>query len=416
MALEIVVHTKILQGDISERVCIGIDRGKISAVGKRLRGDREYHFEDYLALPGGVDIHTHMREPGMTQKEDFFSGTMAAAMGGTTTIIDMPNTIPAVTDEASFREKLDIVRQKANVDFGLMAQIYDIDHVPKIAPLAAGFKLYMSETTATPGGHKTPLEILLNADELAHRVVTVHAEDSSYFEEGDCQDLHRHNLMRNMKAEQEAVAEILNIDAPVKLNLAHLTTKDNVDLARARRASFEITPHHVLLHDASPIGARGKVNPPLRKRPVAEKLIQILKTGRAIVASDHAPHTAEEKGGDFADAPSGLPGVETRIPLMLALANKRILRYGAVQDMCCTLPAELFGMKKGKIERGYDADLAFYDLDNVVEIRDEIMHSKCGWTPFEGHEGVFPSGVMLRGMMIVRGGDLAIEGSGKNLF
>ncbi|MCK5397906.1 MAG: amidohydrolase family protein [Thermoplasmata archaeon] len=415
MGHEIVVHTKILQSGTTRAICIGIDGGKITAVEKYLDGEREYDFEKYLALPGGIDIHTHMREPGMTQKENFFSGTKSAAFGGTTTIIDMPNTVPAVTNAAAFEEKLDIVQENANVDFGLMAQLSDIDDIPALANLATGFKLFMSDTTGAEGGIETPLEILLNVDELAGKVVTVHAEDPRMFDADTCDNLHRHNLIRNMKAEFMALRRILAIDAPVKLNMAHLTTSESVDQARAKRASFEITPHHVLLHDSSPLEAMGKVNPPLRKKPVADRLFNVLKTGRAIIASDHAPHTIEEKTGEFEDAPSGIPGVETRIPLMLALAKKGILRYISVQDMCCTLPADLFNLKKGRIEVGYDADLAFYDLDNMIKIEANALHSKCGWTPFEDHHAIFPSGVMLRGQMIIRGGELVIEKSGQFL-
>jgi len=415
MAHEIIVRTKILQSGTERAVCIGIDNGKITAVEKSLEGSREFHFEDYLALPGGVDIHTHMREPGMTQKEDFYTGTKSAAFGGTTTILDMPNTIPSVTNELALRDKLDIVKNKANVDFGLFGQLSDIDEIPGMAKTAIGFKLYMSETTGSSGSIKTPLEMLLNSDPLAGKVVTVHAEDPRMFSKDICEDLHRHNLIRNMKAEFMALRRILAVDAPVKLNMAHLTTLESVDQARAKRASFEITPHHVLLHDASKIEAMGKVNPPLRKKPIADRLFDVLKAGRAIIASDHAPHTLEEKSVEFENAPSGLPGVETRVPLMLALAKKGILRYIHVQDMCCTLPAELFGLKKGKIEQGYDADLAFYDVDNMVKVEPEMLHSKCAWTPFEGMDAIFPKGVMLRGQMIVRGGELAIEKFGKFL-
>ena len=162
MAHEIVVKTKILQGGTERSMCIGIDNGKISAVEKYLDGDREFDFKGYLALPGGVDIHTHMRDPGNIQKEDFYTGTKSAAFGGTTTILDMPNTIPPVKNELALREKLDTVKNKANVDFGLFGQLSDIDDIPGMAKLAIGFKLYMSETTGASGTIKTPLELLLN--------------------------------------------------------------------------------------------------------------------------------------------------------------------------------------------------------------------------------------------------------------
>ena len=350
----------------------------------------------------------------MTDKEDFFTGTKSAAFGGTTTILDMPNTKPPVTNLLAIREKLDLVKSKANIDFGLFGQLGDIDDIPGLARFAIGFKLYMSDTTGAQAITKS-LEHLLNSDHLAGKVVTVHAEDPRMFEGKDNSNLHRHNQVRSIKAEFMALKRILSIETPVKLNLAHLTTLESADLARANKSTYEVTPHHLLLHDASKIGTFGKVNPPLRKRSLMNRLFDDLATGRAIIASDHAPHTLEEKEVDFENAPSGLPGVETRVPLMMALAKKGILKHSAVQDMCCTLPAELFNLRKGKIEVGYDADLAFFDLDNMVEIDSEKLHSKCGWTPFEGHDAIFPAGVMLRGKMIVRGGELAIEKTGEFL-
>jgi dihydroorotase len=414
MAHELAIHTKIIQSGTIKNVCIGIDKGRIAAVGNDLPADKQFHFEDYLALPGGVDIHTHMREPGMTHKEDFFTGTRSAAFGGTTTILDMPNNDPPANNVHALQEKLDMVADKANVDYGLFGQLSDIDEIEKMAPIAIGFKLFMSETTAAYGS-RSPPEIILNQRPLAGRVVTVHAEDPSLFARDQCDDLHRHNIIRNMKAETEAVKKILAVESPVILNLAHMTTRESVEMAQKRKVSFEITPHHALLDETLGLGALGKVNPPLRKKQVAEKLFEVLKTGRAIMASDHAPHTAGEKSLGFAEAPSGIPGVETRIPLMLALAEKGVLRHSAVQDMCCQLPADLFGLKKGRIEAGYDADFAFYDLEKIVKIDAGNLHSKCGWTPFEGFSAIFPVGVMLRGNMIVRGQQLVMEKTGKHL-
>ncbi|MFO7618374.1 MAG: amidohydrolase family protein [Thermoplasmata archaeon] len=414
MPHELVIRARIIQGGAFRNASIGIDRGRITAVQQKLKGEKEFHFEDYLALPGGVDIHTHMREPGFESKEDFFTGTRSAAFGGTTTIMDMPNTLPAVDNFQALEDKLDRVMDKANVDFGLFAQLSDIDEIEKMANLAIGFKLFLADTTSAKHSASPP-EILLNSPHLSGRVVTVHAEDPNLFSEDECNDLHRYNLIRNMRAESEAVKKILAVESPAKLNLAHLTTVECVDMARRRKASFEITPHHALLDEGMPLGAMGKVNPPLRKRPVADKLFDVLRTGRAIIASDHAPHSIGEKSGEFAIAPSGLPGVETRIPLMLAMAEKKILKHQAVQDMCCQLPADLFGLKKGRIEPGYDADLAFYDLGKMVKIDAAHLHSKCGWSPFEGFDAIFPTGVMLRGRMIIRGGQLAAERAGRNL-
>ncbi|MDO9537060.1 MAG: dihydroorotase [Thermoplasmata archaeon] len=414
MAHELVIKARILQAGAFRTICIGIDNGRISAVQAELKGEKEFHFENYLAMPGGVDIHTHMREPGFTNKEDFYTGTMSAAFGGTTTILDMPNTIPATDNAIAFQEKLELASEKANVDFGLFAQLADIDEIAKMAPMAIGFKLFMADTTSASSVDSPP-EILLTSRHMVGKVVTVHAEDPGQFSNDECTDLHRHNLIRNMKAESEAVKTILAIDTPAKINLAHLTTRECVYMAQRNKSSFELTPHHILLDESMDLGAQGKVNPPLRKRPVVDKLFNVMKTGRAIIASDHAPHTLEEKSGDFAATPSGIPGVETRIPLMLALAEKGLVKHQAVQDMCCQLPADLFDLKKGRIEPGYDADLAFYDLQNMVKIDGQKLHSKARWTPFEGFGAIFPVGVMLRGNMIIRGGKLVMEKTGRNL-
>ncbi|MDD4307510.1 MAG: amidohydrolase family protein [Thermoplasmata archaeon] len=414
MAHELGIRAKIIRGGQIQKVCIAIDKGRISEVGADINCDKVMHFDDYLAMPGGVDIHTHMREPGLTHKENFYSGTKSAAFGGTTTVMDMPNTVPATDSASAIREKLELVGENANVDFGLFGQLSDVDEIEKMAPLAIGFKLFMSETTSA-GAAASPPEILLNSRHISGRVVTVHAEDPSHFSAEECTDLHRHNLIRNMKAESEAVRRILSIETPAKLNLAHLTTRECAEMAQKRKSSFEITPHHILLDDAMNLGPFGKVNPPLRKKQVAEKLFEIAKTGRAIIASDHAPHTLQDKSGGFSVSPSGMPGVETRIPLLLAMAEKNLLKHQAVQDMCCQLPADLFGLRKGRIQQGYDADMAFYDLQNVVKIEARMLHSKCGWTPFEGYDAIFPAGVMLRGSMIIRGGQLILEKTGMNL-
>jgi len=415
MAHELVIRANILWSGQFATLSIGIDHGKISAVAERLKGEKEYYFEDYLAMPGGVDIHTHMREPGFTHKENFYSGTRAAAFGGTTTILDMPNNDPPIDNIRALEDKHELVSENANVDFGLFGLLSDIDEIERMSKLAIGYKLFMSETTSS-GPSASPPEILLNSRHIARRVVTVHAEDPAQFTSDECTDLHSHSQIRNLKAETEAVRSILAIDTPATINLAHLTAKESVDMAQRGKASFEITPHHILLDEAMPLGALGKVNPPLRKKQVVEKLFDVVRTGRAIIASDHAPHSLAEKKANFSIAPSGIPGVETRIPLMMALAEKGMLKHQAVQDMCCQLPADLFGLRKGRIAPGYDADIAFYDISKVVKIKSTDLHSKCGWTPFEGFEAIFPAGVMLRGKMIVRGGQLVAEKTGRHLL
>ena len=407
---EIVLRTKILLKNKVQPACIGIDNGKIFAVKKILSGEKNYDFSTFLALPGGVDTHTHMRDPGITQKEDFYTGTLSAAFGGTTTILDMPNTKPMVLTTKHLEEKIEIVKNKANVDYGffcVLSYLDSMEPLEKILRLAAGLKLYMAETTGALGTPDESLETLVGAKALTGKVITVHAEDSSRFLCIKCNDLKMHNINRNMESEISAVQKVLAVKTQATVNLAHLTAVESLELARASNTRFEITPQHFLLHDASGIGPFGKVNPPLRHKEIAARLFEEVRGGKVdIIASDHAPHTFEEKSVGFDEAPSGMPGVETRLPLMMALAKRNKVSLGTVQTSCCQNPAELFDMKKGKIDTGYDADISFFDMSQVEKINGEKLHSKCGWSAFDGFEAIFPAAVMLRGQWVVKDREL----------
>ncbi|MCK4757900.1 MAG: dihydroorotase [Thermoplasmata archaeon] len=411
---EVVVKGKILFGEEIQTVCIGMDEGKITVMGKHLEGDKTLDFSKYLILPGGVDIHTHMRDPGFTYKEDFDTGTEAAAFGGTTTILDMPNTSPPTETPESLKDKLDIVGPKANVDYGLYAALTPHSDIPALKELAIGFKLFMAETTSAPSSDWKKVLSKLMSPELAGEVVSVHAEDLSKFEKVNVPSLSGHDKARNVKAELSAVKEILEVETAARLHIAHVTTPLALEIAEEH--SLEATPHHLFLNSSSDLGAFGKVNPPLRRLDYQGSLFSTFIQGRInIIASDHAPHTRDEKSAGFMEAPSGVPGVETRIPLMLGLIKSEQASLGLIQETCCHLPARLFGLRKGRIDVGYDADLAVYDIKQITKINGHDLHSKCGWTPFENFNAIFPSHVMLAGNMIINEGVLVIKNSGKNI-
>lgn len=402
MAHELVIQTKILQHGEVKPVSIGIEKGRIMALGPGLQGDAVQDYSHCIALPGGVDIHTHMRDPGCEHKEDFFTGTKSAAFGGTTTILDMPNTQPEVVNIEAFEEKAAAVEAKANVDYGLFAELISPHSVQVLAEKAIGFKLFLSETTGTEGIFEDA-EKLLSAYGLAKKVITVHAEDPSLFTNVKSVNLKAHNVRRNMEAEILAVERVLAAKTSGTINLAHLTTLESVELAREHKARYELTPHHLLLSDDMDLGALGKVNPPLRHKDITIELFEELKAGRVdIIASDHAPHALAEKEGEFEYAPSGVPGVETRIPLLMSLAEKKIISIETIQKSCCERPASLFNLPKGHIVEGYDADIALFDMSQTSKIAGEDLHSKCGWTPFEGYDAIFPVAVFLRGKLIVK--------------
>jgi dihydroorotase len=331
----------------------------------------------------------------------------------------MPNTKPMVLTTDDLKNKISAIKGRANVDYGLFAALSPLDSpepVEKISWLVMGLKLYMAETTGALGTTDKDLESLLGSKNLAGKVVTVHAEDSSMFNSLTCTSLAMHNLVRNMRAEVSAVRKLLAVKTQATLNLAHLTTRESLELARSSNVRFEITPQHFLLHDKSDIGSYGKVNPPLRHRDVAARLFKEVREGRVdIIASDHAPHTLEEKSRRFNVAPSGMPGVETRLPLMMALVKRNKVALGTVQMACCQKPGELFNMEKGRLVPGYDADLCFFNMKQMEKIKGENLHSKCCWSAFEGFEAVFPETVMLRGQWVVKERELEKEKVGRML-
>jgi dihydroorotase len=415
MAHEAVVRAKILQQGEVKQVSIGIDKGRIMAMGQHLQGTKVYDYTNCIALPGGVDTHTHMREPGCEHKEDFSTGTLSAAFGGTTTVLDMPNTQPEVVNIEAYEEKSGAVEGKANVDYGLFGELISPHSVIPLAEKAIGFKLFMSETTGTEGIFEKAEELLAH-HALAGKVITVHAEDSSLFGPVTSVSLKAHNVKRNMDAEVGAVEKIINTGTQGIINLAHLTTGKSVELAKEKKVRYEVTPHHLLLNDEADLGALGKVNPPLRHKDTVAALFEDVKQGCVdIIASDHAPHALNEKEGEFEYAPSGVPGVETRIPLFMALAKKDLVSLETVQMACCENPANLFNLPKGHIAEGYDADLALYDMNEVTKILGKDLHSKCGWTPFEGFDAIFPVTVFLRGEAIIQDGELLGEKRGRPL-
>ncbi len=411
---ELVIKGRVLMGNEAQTICIGIVDGKITVMGKDLDGDEFLDYSKYLIMPGGIDIHTHMRDPGFTDKEDFNTGTMAAAFGGTTTILDMPNTKPMVTTTQQLKDKLDIIEKKANVDYGLYASLTPDSNIKELKELAVGFKLFMAETTSAIPISEDEIRDVLVDPELDGQVVSVHAESPERFRDIEVTDLTTHDDSRPASAEVVAVDTITQMKTSAIMHFAHLT--DLMSFEKAFGYSNEITPHHMLLSTSNVHGTKGKVNPPLRNiREQASLFTAFVKAQVGIVASDHAPHTVGEKILPFGEAPSGLPGVETRLPMMLALVQSEQVSLGLVQATCCHNPAKLFSLPKGQIDVGFDADLSIFDMNKTTKIEGDKLHSKCGWTPFEGYNAIFPEHVFLGGEEIISDGELVRKGKGKKI-
>jgi dihydroorotase len=418
VSMDLVVEGECYLSGRFEQACIGIQGGRIAALARRLDGDRRLDFGSLKIIPAAIDSHVHFREPGMTHKEDFRTGSVAALHGGVTCVLDMPNTVPPTDSVSSIKEKAATAASRSVVDFGLFAAVRPGVDVDALASRAAGFKLYMAGTT---GDLLVPslsaVEPELAAVARSGKVLAVHAEDESLRRKEPAKSLHDHLRNRNGECEASAIRKVAKAADGCRLHICHVSSKDSLPLLGSRPdMTAELTPHHMLLDRDRPLGTSGKVNPPLRTRGDRQALFLAFKNGHFdTMASDHAPHTVEEKNEEFDFAPSGMPGVETMLPVMLHLVRERHLALSTVLNALCERPGEIFGIRKGRIEVGYDADLLVVDFSDGRDIRADRLHSKCGWTAYEGMTGVFPRTVMVRGEVMVNDGEQAGDSLGRDV-
>jgi dihydroorotase len=253
----------------------------------------------------------------------------------------------------------------------------------------------------------------------------VHAEDATLFDESvtDRTDADAWSAHRTAEAEIAAIERACTVAAELDatVHVAHTSTPEGVDIVRDAGMSCEVSPHHLFLSrdDLDELGTRGRMNPPLRSETRREAMFERLVDGSIdIVATDHAPHTAAEKDASIWNAPSGVPGVETALPLLLEQARQGRISHERIRDITAANVAEIFGLdKKGRIEEGRHADLVVVDPDRSVPIRGDSLHSRCEWTPFEGRSGVFPDLTMVRGRVVFRDGAVtdAADAWGRNV-
>ncbi len=416
--MDLVISGRAWLKERLEPVEIGIDEGKIVSIKRHLAGGNERRdFNDMIILPAGIDVHTHMRDPGMTKKEDFGTGTLAAAHGGVTCVFDMPNTKPPTVLREDLLEKKSIARHKAWVDWGLFGGCTEDSNLMRIVLDVVGIKVFMSSTTgAILLTEDADISRALATAKKFNKVVSVHAEDQHRIINTGEKGPRDHDEARPIQAEVSAIERLARIADGAKINVCHVSSKAGLDAAKAAGFTTEIAPHHLLLDTSSGRSAYCKVNPPLRTKIEKEALFAEFAKGRVdMLASDHAPHTIEDKEQEFDAAPSGVPGVETMLPLMMALVKRESISLAQFVGMSSEKPSEVFALNKGRIEVGRDADLNVFDPRNVVQISKRKLHSKCAWTPYEGMDAIFPKATFLRGMMLTEDGSLVGERMGRDV-
>ncbi|WP_336360672.1 dihydroorotase [Haladaptatus sp. ZSTT2] len=402
---------------------VRIADGTITEIGRTLAGDADVDASGKLLLPGMIDAHVHFRQPGYDHKETWETGSQSAAAGGVTTVVDQPNTSPPTVSGEAFDEKVAFAEQ-SYVDWGINGGVTENWSRKSLLsrPLFALGEVFLADSTGNMGIAPGLFEDAVKAATKKGVAVTVHAEDATLFDESakDRDDADAWSAFRTAEAEAEAVELACRVGEEVgaQLHIAHTSTPEGIDIAADYGMTCEVSPHHLLLSraDSEELGTFGRMNPPLRSEQRRAAVYKRVADGTVdMIATDHAPHTREEKDASIWDAPSGVPGVETALPLLLEEARKGNLTYERVRQLTASNPAAVFDLpKKGRVAVGMDADLVLVDPDNSREIRGADLHSKCGWTPFEGMRGVFPEWTMVRGELVYEDGEFG-EAVGQNV-
>jgi dihydroorotase len=352
-----------------------------------------------LLLPGVIDPQVHFREPGREYKEDLGSGSRAAVKGGVTSFLEMPNTDPSTSNQAALDDKLRRAAEKcvANYGFFIGATPDNLDDINHAGP-ACGIKIFMGASTGSLLVDKA--EDLERIFANGSRLIAVHAEDEARIRARREQfkgrtDVAVHSDIRDNRSALLATELALTLSRKYRrrLHILHLSTHEEVELLRRDKPAWvtaEVIPNHLLLNvnDYARLGTQVQMNPPIRRPEDNASLWAGLHDGVIdFIATDHAPHTLEEKRKPYPQSPAGMPGVETSLPLMLTEMKAGRCTLAEIQKWMCHGPAEAYGIRhKGKILEGWDADLTLVDMDHVRPVRNEEMFTRVRWSPFNGRE------------------------------
>ena len=415
-----------------EQTDIAINNGKIEKIGKlSLNSSKVFDATDKIVLPGIIDTQVHFREPGSTDREDLESGSRAAVLGGVTSIFEMPNTNPPTSNLIEFNKKLDLAKNRmhCNYAFYFGATPENVDQLAKLKGLegCCGVKLFAGSSTGKllVDKEKDIEKVISNSD----RIVSIHSEDEEilnlrkkFIKEGD---VHSHPEWRNAECAMSSTRRVVKIAERYnkQIHVLHVTTKEEVDFLamHKKNVTFEITPQHLTLYAPDcydKLGSFAQMNPPIRKKEHYDRLWVAVKNSVVdVLGSDHAPHSKEDKNKKYPASPSGMPGVQTILPIMLDHINNEKLSLDQLVKLMCENPCKIFGIKrKGYLKEGYDADLTIIDMNKSVTIKNEMIASKCGWTPFNNYKVKgFPVATIVNGSIVMKDGKVVAESLGKPL-
>jgi len=408
---------------------VGVRDGVIVELGATGDAGETIDCTGLTVLPGVIDSQVHFREPGLEHKEDLETGSRAAVLGGVTAVFEMPNTKPNTDSAEALYEKLKRAKDRMWCDhaFYVGATAANAEQLGELEmlPGAAGIKVFMGASTG---------DLLVSDDKelarvLAHgrRRVAIHAEDESRMQERAnlrvAGDPASHPVWRDDESAMLATRRIVTLAraAGRRIHVLHVTTPAELEYLGQNKdiATCEVTPQHLTLagEDAYPrLGTYAQMNPPIRSAAHRDGLWHWVNQGVPdVLGSDHAPHTKEEKAQAYPASPSGMPGVQTLVPLMLDhVANGRLTLQRFV-DLTSAGPQRIFNLvNKGRIAPGYDADFTIVDLRKQWTVEDEWLASRCGWSPFTGMTLTGQAvGTIVRGYRVMWEGTLANEAHGR---
>lgn len=428
MSFEVVLkNAEIYQDGSFVKKDIGINGRLIAAISDNLSGNEVIDLRGEKILPGFIDTQVHFREPGLTHKEDIGTGSQAAALGGVTTFFEMPNTTPPTTTAESIKEKVDIAKETSYVNFAFFMGGTDnnLEELKKAKDLegCCGIKIFLGSSTGSLLLYEKDalLDIYKNTDCM----ISHHSENEVMLTERKpmlekALSAHMHAEWRNVDTALSSTKRLIEIakEAGRKVHILHISTKDEMEFLAKNKAhcTVEVLPQHLTLYAPDcydRLDTYAQMNPPIRTDEHRQGLWEGVLNGTVdLIGSDHAPHLKSEKSKGYPNTPSGMPGVQTIVPLMLKHVHDGKLTLDHLVRLMCENPAKLFKLNKGHIEVGRDADFTVVKTDSSWTVDHSKQASKCGWTPFHGME--MPTEItstIVGGKVVMRNGEL-IEKNG----
>jgi dihydroorotase len=397
---------------------IGVENGKIVEISKTpIKGDEYIDIKNNYILPGFIDPHVHFRDPGLTQKEDFKTGSMSAANGGFTTVIDMPNTVPKTNTYEALKEKIKIAKDKSVVNFELQAGHNTLEEMEKMVELnPISFKVFMDLES-----DESLEEIFSNLGKLHQTtkyngLVAVHCEKQSIvsdetkkLQEKEENEAIDYSYARPASSEDESVKQAIQLagDNDLKLHICHLSSRKSLDILKSasknQPISWEFTPHHLLLDNSAynVYGTFIKTNPPLREKQDSININDLDEN--SIIGTDHAPHTLEDKTKGVWSSSPGIPNLETVVPLLLTEVNNGNIDLKIIPKILSQNAAKVYGLEnKGKIDINMDADFTVIDLKRKGKFNIEEFKTKAEYSPFDGWEYIgMPIMTIVNGKVVM---------------